>query len=82
MKIKITTGGIYGLPLSEDNTTGEYPIGHVLDIGDNEPPAGWAGRYIVVEENAPKGAKMVTASQDDGDADAEPKRGPGRPKAN
>ncbi|WP_303763803.1 hypothetical protein [Sphingobium yanoikuyae] len=64
MKIRITTGGIFGLTLSEENPNGEYPIGHEIDLGDNEPPAGWAGRYEIVGK-APKGAEFVAGEADD-----------------
>lgn len=65
MKIRITTGGIFGLPLSEENPNGEYPIGHEIDLGDNEPPAGWAGRYEIVGK-APEDAEFVAGESDDG----------------
>lgn len=65
MKIRITTGGIFGLPLSEDSPNGEYPIGHEIDLGDNDPPSGWEGRYEVVGGKAPKDAKLIANPDDD-----------------
>lgn len=59
MKIRITGTGIYGLPITDESPNGEYPVGHVLDIGDNEPPAGWAGRYEVVGAKADKDAEFI-----------------------
>lgn len=67
MKIRITTGGIFGLPLSEDSPNGEYPIGHEIDLGDNEPPAGWAGRYEEVGGKPPKDAALIVNPAQDGD---------------
>jgi len=72
MKIRITTGGIFGLPLSEESPNGEYPIGHEIDLGDNDPPAGWDGRYEIVGD-APKGAEFVTG---DAGGDDKPARRP------
>lgn len=43
MRIQITKGGIYGQP-TDDNPTGELPIGTKLTV--EKAPAGWAGRYI------------------------------------
>lgn len=65
MKIRITSRGIFGLPLSEDSPNGEYPIGHEIDLGDNDPPSGWEGRYEVVGGKAPKDAKMIVNPADD-----------------
>lgn len=42
MRIKITAGGIYG-------AEGELPIGTELTV--ESPPAGWAGRYIDLDEH-------------------------------
>ena len=60
MKIRIITGGIFGLPLSDESPNGEYPIGHVIDLGDNDAPTGWTGRYEEVSGKIPEGAVAVT----------------------
>lgn len=65
MKIRITAPGIYGLAVDDDNQNGEYPIGHTIDLGDNDPPAGWEGRYEVVGGKASKDAKPITNPADD-----------------
>lgn len=65
MKIRITDRGIYGLPASDENPSGEYPIGHEIDLGKNDPPAGWSGRYQEVGGKAPKDAQLVTNPVDD-----------------
>lgn len=44
MRIKITGGGIFG-------GSGEVPVGSEHDL-QGDPPAGWAGRYIVVSDKA------------------------------
>lgn len=75
MKIRITAGGIYGLPLGDDNPNGEYPIGHEIDLGDNDPPAGWAGRYEVVGKKPHPEAVMVTNPAQDDDDERPVRRG-------
>jgi hypothetical protein len=65
MKIRITSKGIFGLAASDENPTGEYPIGHEIDLGKNEPPAGWAGRYEEVGGKGHKDAEMVVNPADD-----------------
>ena len=83
MKIRITSQGMYGLPVTDENPTGEYPIGHELDIGDSEPPVGWVGRYEIVGGKAPKDAELVVNPADAGQSqETDTKRGPGRPKSN
>lgn len=51
MKIRIIAGGIFG-------ADGEIPIGTEIEL--KSAPEAWAGRYVVVGEDAPKGAKAVT----------------------
>lgn len=51
MKIKITEKGIYG-------PNGEIKVGTEFKL-DDEPKA-WKGRYVILEESAPKDAKAVT----------------------
>lgn len=65
MKIRIITSGIFGLPLTDETPNGEYPIGHEIDLGDNEPPVGWAGRYEEIGGKAHKDAKMIVNPADD-----------------
>lgn len=65
MKIRITDRGIYGLAASDENPSGEYPIGHEIDLGKNDAPAGWAGRYQEVGSKADKGAVPITNPADD-----------------
>lgn len=52
MKIKITSPGIYG-------AKGEIEVGSVFAIS-GEPPSGWRGKYVVVEEDPVADAKPVT----------------------
>ena len=47
IKIRITAAGIHGKP-TEENPTGEYPVGYEFET-DAEMPAGWAGRAEVVQ---------------------------------
>lgn len=65
MKIRITSPGIFGLPLTEESPNGEYPIGHEIDLGDNDPPAGWEGRYEEVGGKPSKDAKLIVNPGDD-----------------
>lgn len=58
IRIKITGKGIHGMP-SDDNPTGEYPIGYEFDT-DAEFPAGWAGRAEVVRGAAKADSVPVT----------------------
>lgn len=69
MKIRITDRGIYGLPASDENPSGEYPIGHEIDLGKNDPPAGWSGRYVEVTGKASKDAVPVTNEVPDDSAE-------------
>ncbi|MDK3016543.1 hypothetical protein [Pseudodonghicola flavimaris] len=52
MKIRITGAGIFG-------AKGAIPIGTEMTI-KGEPPAGWAGKYSVIEDGAATGAEGVT----------------------
>lgn len=58
IKIRITGPGIHGKP-TDDNPTGEYPIGHEFET-DAAFPAGWAGRAEVVQGEPKAGSKPVT----------------------
>lgn len=51
MKIRITTGGIFG-------ASGEVPIGTEFDV--SAVPAGWAGRYVVISEGPAPGSVPIT----------------------
>lgn len=51
MKIKITGRGIYG-------GSGEIAIGTELTV--KEAPKGWAGRYVVLNDDPAEGAVAVT----------------------
>ncbi|USA40223.1 hypothetical protein NCF86_03445 [Pelagerythrobacter marinus] len=51
-RIRITAGGIYG-------AKGEIPVGTEFNM-DGDPPAGWAGRYQVVQEAAKPEAVALT----------------------
>ena len=76
-KIRITKPGIHGVPPTDENPSGEYPIGHELTI-DGEIPAGWLEKVEVVGKAA-KDAKLVTNEDDgEGDDDGKPTRR-GRP---
>lgn len=52
MKIEITGKGIYGID-------GEIEVGTEIALSD-EPPAGWAGKYQVIEDKPKADAKAVT----------------------
>lgn len=52
MKIRITSGGIFG-------AAGEVPIGTDIDLKGG-PPAGWAGRYQVISDEPAPGAVALT----------------------
>ena len=54
MKIKITKGGIFGADK-------ELAIGTIVEV--SKAPAGWAGRYEVIEEK-PKAAKVAVTNPD------------------
>lgn len=56
MKIKITSPGIFG-------AKGEIEVGSVFAI-TGEPPAGWKGKYVIVEEDPVADAKPVTNTPD------------------
>lgn len=64
-RIRITGSGIYGQP-TEENPTGEYPIGHEFDT-TADLPAAWAGRAVIVGEE-PKDAEFITG---EGNVDAD-----------
>ena len=51
MRIRITSGGIFG-------AKGEVPVGTEFDVKD--VPAGWAGRYQVVSRDPSPGSTPVT----------------------
>lgn len=55
MKIRITSGGIYG-------ASGEVPIGTELEL--TEVPAGWTGRYEFVGKGASAGSTLITNPAD------------------
>lgn len=69
-RIRITTPGIYGLVPTEENPTGEYPIGHEFDT-DATLPEGWNGKYHIVSRNVAEGSVVVTnpSSTDTGPLD-------------
>jgi hypothetical protein len=62
MKIRITSAGIYGLEASDENPNGEYPIGHEIDLGKNDAPSGWSGKYEIVSGKPPADADFVTGT--------------------
>ena len=77
MKIRIIAGGIFGLPLSDESPNGEYPVGHEIDLGDNDPPAGWSGRYEIIGAIL-DGAEFVTGQSAEGDEKAPRRARPNR----
>lgn len=64
-RIRITGSGIFGMP-TDDNPSGEYPIGHEFDT-DADLPVGWKGRAIVVGEEPAEGSVFVGNDDDDSD---------------
>ncbi|MHA0335820.1 hypothetical protein [Sphingomonas aquatilis] len=62
MKIRITKPGIYGLAASEDNPHGEYPVGHEIDLGKNDAPSGWTGRYEIISGKPPEDSEFITGT--------------------
>lgn len=62
MKIRITSPGIYGLEATADNPHGEYPVGHEIDLGKNDAPAGWTGRYEIISGKPPEDADFITGT--------------------
>jgi hypothetical protein len=58
IKIRITAAGIHGKP-TEENPTGEYPVGYEFET-DAEMPAGWVGRAEVVQPEPKAGSKPIT----------------------
>ncbi|SMC97077.1 hypothetical protein [Novosphingobium sp. B1] len=63
--IRITGSGIFGNP-TEDNPTGEYPIGYEFETA-SDLPAGWAGRAVIVGEEPKQGSEFVVNDNDDSD---------------
>ena len=61
-RIRITGTGLYGQP-TDDNPTGEYPVGHEFET-QSELPASWKGRAIVVGDE-PKGDETFVVNEDD-----------------
>jgi len=57
MRIKITSGGIHGLP-TDERPTGEIPIGAIFTV--KNLPEGWKGRYEVIDSN--QDADLITGS--------------------
>lgn len=60
-RIRITGKGIHGLPATDENPTGEYPIGHEFETESPLPP-GWVGRAQIVGEE-PENAEFVTGAE-------------------
>lgn len=58
MRIRITSGGIFGNPTPR-NPTGEIPIGTEFKV--DHVPAGWAGRYVDLDDVQPEGGEDVGA---------------------
>lgn len=65
-KIRITGGGIHGLPITDENPSGEYPIGYEFETDADLPPA-WEGRAIVVGEKPKEGSVFLTGNGDEGE---------------
>lgn len=65
MKIRIISRGVHGLPISDENPTGEYPIGHEFTT-TAKLPEGWKGKYQVVEHGPAEGSTAVTNPAADG----------------
>lgn len=59
MKIRITAPGVHGLPITDENPTGEYPIGHEFTTSA-KLPEGWKGKYHVVEHGPAEGSVAIT----------------------
>lgn len=57
-RIRITGRGIFG-GITDENPSGEYPIGHEFDT-DSDLPAGWVGRAEIVGEAPKEGAVALT----------------------
>jgi len=62
-RIRITGAGIFGMPVTAENPTGEYPIGHEFDT-DGDLPDGWKGRAEIVGEGAKAGSTPITNPAD------------------
>lgn len=58
MRIKITGRGIHTLAGSDDNPSGEAPIGHEMDV--EFVPPGWEGRVEVISGKPSKDAVAIT----------------------
>jgi len=64
-RIRITGSGIYGQP-TEENPSGEYPIGFEFDT-EADFPAGWAGRAVVVGDGPVEGSELIINEGDETD---------------
>jgi hypothetical protein len=67
MKIRIIAGGVFGLPPTDENPTGEYPVGHEFETSA-KLPEGWKGKYHVVEHGAVEGSTAITNPANGGGA--------------
>lgn len=67
IRIRITGPGIHGAP-TDENPTGEYPVGYEFDT-EAGLPAGWTGRAVIVGDEPADGAVFVTGAE--GSIDAE-----------
>lgn len=65
-KIRITGAGIYGQP-TDDNPSGEYPVGYEFETDAPLPP-GWADRAIVVGDEPAGGSTFVVNEGDESEA--------------
>lgn len=63
MRIKIKALGIHGLAATDENPSGEYPIGHEMDV-DHVPP-GWVEKVEVLSGKPHKDAKLVTGASEE-----------------
>ena len=70
-KIRITKPGIHGLPLTDENPSGEYPIGHELTI-DGEIPAGWLEKVEIIS-GKPKADAVAITNDEPNDTDGKGK---------
>lgn len=62
IRIRITGQGIHGKP-TDENPTGEYPVGHEFDT-EAEFPEGWKGRAEIVGKGAKEGSTAITNPAD------------------
>jgi len=84
MKIRITSQGIYGLPVGDEGGNGEYPIGHEITLDKGvSPPAGWSGKYEIVSGKLPDDAEFITGtSAERGTESKDQADQPRRPRGN